>query len=910
MIKKLILFSFIFIGIIMAGETGRIAGRVIDAKSGEPLVGVDVIIEGTTYGAATDENGNYLIINVPVGIYTVAAHYIGYTSARVKNVQIFIDQTTTVDFKLKSAALTVDTVTVTAKRQLVIRSAVQTTRVVSTKEFTRLPVNTLGGVVSLQAGVSGGHFRGGRGGEVAYMVDGISTQDPFYKRSYSNPTTEAIKEVIILTGGFDAEYGDAMSGIVQVVTKEGEDRFSAKIKYLTDEIFGTIGTIAKADKIKAANFGYDRVQGHIGGKLIKGLYYFFAADYFNTEDYASHKYKVPRPSEEISGEAKLTLKRIKNFPKITVSGNITAQQWKWYSESWRYWLDNYAAARQYGSRTQVNFNWLLGNNAVLELKGGYFFQDRLQAPIDWEAIDADSNNILRKIGIWDPYIFKGEDYVLYNETLSPEEAVRNMYLMPDSEQYVQYSYGLNNPYGIYGMYIGEGDYRLFHYRASRTYTIKGDFTYNYKKIHEIKTGVETKLYDLRLYENSLPWDPEPFWDAYNYTPMQLALYLQDRADFEGLIVRTGLRVDYVNSDAYKRMYPDSLHRNDTVKAKPRYQISPRLGIAFPITDRVKFRFSYGHFFQNPGFTYLYESLHADIARRGNIIVGDPDLDAEKTIAYETGFEAQISDYFAFDFTVFYKDIYGLIGTTVVPALPISYFLYSNIDFGRVKGFEITFRKILHNFWYLNISYTYQIAKGTGADPLSHYMSSAAVQKDYYLSFDIPHTLNINPGISLPRGLPFFLGGWDISFVAKYVAGTPYTPTDERGNRAGEYNSARRPANFSIDSRVYKSFNIGKFAMTFYFDIYNLLNTELIYGVHSATGSPSWDGSIITPSQFPSGYIMVGDFYYHPAMDENHDGYITGTEWYNAYMAAREPLVNNVDNYGNPRLVRLGISIEF
>ncbi len=909
MVKKLILFLFIFAGLIIAGETGRIAGRVVDAKTGEPLIGVDVIVEGTPYGAATDENGNYLIINVPVGTYTVAAHYIGYTVARVKGVKVLIDQTTTVDFRLKPAALTTDTVTVTAKRQLVIKTAVQTARVVSTKEFTRLPVNTLGGVVSLQAGVSGGHFRGGRTGEVAYVVDGISTQDPFYKNSYSNPSTEAIKEVIVLTGGFDAEYGDAMSGVVQVVTREGEDKFSFKIKYLTDELFGPIGELAKADRIKAANFGYDRVQGHIGGRLVKGLYYFVAGDYYNTEDYAAHRYKVPRPNEQIGIEGKLTLKKIKGFPKITVGGNLTAEQWKWYSETWRYWLDHYVARKQYGRRLQTNFNWLLGTNTVIELKAGYFYQDVTVGPVDWDDMEADSNNIWRKLGIWKPYIMKGEKYVLHNDTLPPDSAVRYMYLMPEEDAFKQASYGINNPYGVYGMYVGEGDYRLFHFRSSATYTIKGDLTYNYKKTHEFKTGFETKFFDLKLYENSLPWDPQPFWDAYNYHPMQLAYYVQDRADFEGLILRIGLRFDYLDSDAYKRMFPDSLFRTDTVKAKPKFQISPRLGIAFPITDRIKFRFSYGHFFQTPGFTYLYESLHADIARRGNIIVGDPDLDAEKTIAYETGFEAQLSDYLAFDFTVFYKDIYGLLGTQLIPALPISYYLYQNMDYGRVKGFEITFRKVLHNFWYLNISYTYQIAKGTGADPWSHYLGDMP-QKDYYLSFDRPHTLNINPGISLPRQLPLFLGGWDISFVARYVSGTPYTPTNERGERAGEYNSARRPATFSIDSRIYKSISLGRVALTFYVDIYNILNTELITNVHSATGSPSWDGRIITPSQFPSGYIIIVDIFYHPAMDTDHDGYITSNEWYNAYMAARKPLVDNVDNYGNPRIVRLGISIEF
>ncbi len=357
------------------------------------------------------------------------------------------------------------------------------------------------------------------------------------------------------------------------------------------------------------------------------------------------------------------------------------------------------------------------------------------------------------------------------------------------------------------------------------------------------------------------------------------------------------------------MIDDSL-----IDAKPKFKISPRLGIAFPITERIKLRFSYGHFFQTPSFTNLYESLMADIVSRGNIIVGDPDLQAQKTVAYETGFEAQLSDIFAFDLTLFYKDIYDLVGTRAVSALPMSYTILTNVEYGRTMGFELGLAKRLSQYWQAKLAYTFQIAKGTAADAWQwytyNYRGIPFTQIDYYLDYDQRHVVNFDFGLSFPENFPFLpLRDFNAGFVFNYGSGFPYTPTDLRGTMTGDLNSGRMPATWNVDSRLSKEFRIGGLKPVLVCDILNLFNHLNVLSVHAATGSPSWDGQVYTVEQFSGGYIP-GDLTYHPARDYNHDGFITQWERYDSYIKARQEIVDSPTNYGPPRRIRVGLELGF
>ncbi|MFN3386485.1 MAG: TonB-dependent receptor [Candidatus Thermochlorobacter sp.] len=219
------------------GTTGKIVGTVIDANTKEPLIGARVVVEGTTLGANTDINGNYVILNVPPGVYKVRASYVGYQTKVVTNVRIKADYTERVDFALVLEGVGVEEIVVRAERALVIKDQTYSAAVVGAEEIQALPVEDINQVIGIQAGVVGGSFRGGRRNEVAYLVDGISVTDVFdgnFSRTFAAGASnfidpQTIQEVQVISGAFNAEYGQAMSGIVNIITKDGGERYAGQV---------------------------------------------------------------------------------------------------------------------------------------------------------------------------------------------------------------------------------------------------------------------------------------------------------------------------------------------------------------------------------------------------------------------------------------------------------------------------------------------------------------------------------------------------------------------------------------------------------------------------------------------------------------------------------------------------------
>ena len=749
---------------------------------------------------------------------------------------------------------------------------------------------------------------------MAYFIDGVQSQDALYGTLWSSPrpTTDAIKEVIIITGGFDPEYGEAMSGVIQTVTKEGGEQMEGRCRTLTDAIF------PRADY----NFGYMKGGVSLGGAIpgLRRLRYFLSGERIHTPFDAGVKYRVPSPREVYTAEGKLTYKLPKTT--LTVYGYNSSYQWQGFSNSYQFWLDHVYANRVRSNKLDFSLNHMLTGVTIVTFKTGWFNTKLMRTQRD-KAIESGD-------WFWNTYKFKAEDFVFgKNDTVidgetipaDPELRTLKLYKLKEvvngdtQDLFIQSEYWHNNPYGVYNLFVGKGDYRLWHYRSTENIYVKGDITHNVRKIHELKVGIDIKRYSLTELTNSLPWDPNPFWEAYTYYPVTGAVYIQDRADFENIVVRGGLRLDYLDANVWKKLYPDSVLNRDTVPVEMKLRVSPRLGISFPITERIKFRFSYGHFFKNPVFSDLYESLKAlknlDIIRRGNIIVGNPDLGAEKTIAYETGFDAQLTDYLGFDLTAFYKDVFDLVGTRPVPALPMSYTTYYNVEYGRILGFEIGFNKSLANYWQTRISYTLQVAKGTAATATDWYFRGGTpIQVDYYLDHDQRHSASIDLGFIFPGDFSISaMKDASVSLIGRYGTGLPYTPTDLKGNQTGDVNSARYPSEFTADARIAKSINLGRLSFDISLDITNLLNTLTVSNVSTVTGSPSNNGTVITFGQF-SGGMVVGDQYYNAARDKNHDGYLTRKEEYDAYIKAYEAIQNPPTNYGPPRKMKLGINLSF
>ena len=203
---------------IYAGTKGKIAGKVTDSN-GETLVGVQVFIEGTTKGTTTDIEGRYSLVNLDPGEYTVVFTYIGFATVKVEKVEVLVDKTTTIDTEMSEEVIEGEEIIVTAERPIVEKDRTTTTSYVSAAQLEDLPLVSINEAINQQAGVVDGHFRGGRTGEVSYLVNGVPINNAFNNGASFDVEQNMVSSLEVISGVFNAEYGQAMSGVVNIVTK-------------------------------------------------------------------------------------------------------------------------------------------------------------------------------------------------------------------------------------------------------------------------------------------------------------------------------------------------------------------------------------------------------------------------------------------------------------------------------------------------------------------------------------------------------------------------------------------------------------------------------------------------------------------------------------------------------------------
>ena len=216
---------------------GKIVGAVTDGATGEPLPGVNVAIEGTLQGAPTNADGSYVILNVRPGTHTIAFSFIGFQTSRVTDVVVSTGQTTRISMVMEEHRIEGQEVIVRAERPLVQKDLTASKKTVIAEEIDALPVESLFGVLATQAGVTTGasgelHVRGGRSNEISYLVDGLAVSNPFNTNGIATRVAiDAIDEMTVISGAFNAEYGKAMSAVVNLVTKEGKDKYEGSLSF-------------------------------------------------------------------------------------------------------------------------------------------------------------------------------------------------------------------------------------------------------------------------------------------------------------------------------------------------------------------------------------------------------------------------------------------------------------------------------------------------------------------------------------------------------------------------------------------------------------------------------------------------------------------------------------------------------
>jgi len=869
--QSLILLIVLFLAatLLVAGTTGKITGIVTDADTGELLVGCNVIIEGTYQGAATGANGEYFILNVPPGIYRMRANMIGYKALVVENIVVSVDLTTNQDFQISSTVLAGEEVVVVAQRPMIRKDVTSSSARVTSEELAAVPLETFQEIIRTQAGIVDGHFRGGRKGETLYMIDGMPATDPFRGDFAANIENEAIQEMEIITGSFNAEYGTAMSGVVNIITKDGNNDFHGSLNVYTGQWF----TASHADifpNIRRFNpFSINNIQSSLSGALLKDrLFYYVTGRWYEEQGYYwgrrifnpwDGSYKSPNERRVLVthdfDEVMALLDQIVNTPGAdTLSFILATGDSTWIP------MNPYEKLNLQGKLT-----WRITNK--LSLKYNLVTEN----PQNFLAI-SDPNKMIYKeydnAFRYNPEGTLSRQSYNYNQTVQivHQLSSKTFYTLGINQFSTNYKeYYFDDPadpdYGQLASRLNDMPSYTFniggivnhHYNRNTTsWIIRGDLTSQINKRHQLKAGLEWQSHQLNYHDNRFDLTTGlSLGDTLDVKPIQMAVYVQDKIEFADIIVNAGLRLDYF--DPNTRMPVDPTDPNirsplrswlkDLPRAElekiwwyevnPKIQISPRLGLAYPITDQGVIHISYGHFFQIPSFERLYTNPEWELGNDiGDIkTMGNPDLKAEQTISYEIGLQQQLSQDLKLNIDYYVRDVRGWINKEkrVRARDGRLYDQFINSEFASIRGVTLVLKRRFQEGYSFSVDYTFQLAEGTGSDPnagVSRLTSGVPIEKQVLpLDWDRRHTLNASVVLGVPND-------WTVSILATLGSGLPYNAIARNTPSPFLRNDGRKPVYKNVDIKAAKTMRLLRLNHTLYIKLNNafdLLNETDVYG---------------------------------------------------------------------------------
>ncbi len=542
--------------------------------------------------------------------------------------------------------------------------------------------------------------------------------------------------------------------------------------------------------------------------------------------------------------------------------------------------------------------------------------------------------------------------------------------------------GSYNPWGLPNQGFATSGSGVFQFRDGSNWTLDGSFTQLFSTgefAHNFKTGFQGTIYEMYKHYNGLPYDGNPFFDVYDdgrfggnlyadnevvkertnkaYTPVKVGLYVQDQIEYKGIIISPGLRFDFFdpNSQYRSELDPFVSIRADSgfAAASVKVQVSPRVNIAYPITETSNVRLSYGMYFQMPLLNYLYDNFAVDVLR-GNNILGDPNMEAQRTNQYEVEYTLGLTEDLVFSATTYYKDIYNQLGLMYVPTVPNPFWQYVTAEYGSSRGIELNFRKQpmpTENFAF-DLNYNLGFLTGTSAGPASNYGiiidpytdKPAFPLSEYSMPNDLRHNLKGNfrfywlddQGPSI--GGIMLLENTNIILTSTYRSGYPYTRTDRNGVAIAERNADRGPSFWGLDARVSRTIMLndifgesaGKTTIQLFVDINNLLNRTVVTGLYATTGDPLDDGrtfdrqvgdfnstTYYKEAKFENAstfaatqYDMYGNRLYNEMADFDKNGMVTQAEIFESYFKYIETVVAFRGNFQAPRTIYFGMMFNF
>jgi outer membrane receptor for ferrienterochelin and colicin len=950
---------------LFAGTTGKLMGKVKDDKE-KPVPYASVIISGEGFqtGIQTDKNGNYFIINIPPGTYTVSCQRGGFATSQTNGVKINVDETKKLNIKMISASIAIQGIVVSEeKEEMVKRDVASSQTSINSEQIQVMATDDVSDILALQTGVNviGGEVfvRGGRSNEVQYSVDGMSVSDPVDGGSALTLDTDAIADMKTITGGLTAEYGNAQSGVVNIVTKSGSSDYHGKLEASSDHLLGDDIDNSNSDVVKFA-IGGPVLTSFVSENLRKKFTFFFNAaanwydgrvkDYYVSDPVEELKY-LTQPSftsfdpydgrEDFAGfdlgdrnyndyNANLKVKYDFNpLQKLTFAVRGDKSKYRPYAHAWKYAMDYYFAGESSQAQYIATYDHSFNSMTNLKVKASYYHKETESGPngVDRDSyfVRDDANfNIFADNAI---YNCTGINYLTDDSGVIGENALYNWTINSDAQEKPIGDFV--RPGTIFGNYVDD---------ENQVLNMRADLEFQLNQIHGFKTGVEVIKHTIRKNQIASPWDIDAFryedylnnygnpqyWvysvndsiiysetelpeysedfiknlydldDLYNATlaasgqtdgyeaePWQFAYYLQDKMEWEGMIVNAGLRFDaWYLGEKYKIIKNNGIEVWEEFDKEDQMQlmVSPRMGISHPISETAVMHFAYNYQNQLPQMQYVFTTARPEDAITSNtqIIVGNPDLEPQTTITYEVGLQKQLSEDYVMDITAYYKNIYNYVSTRKVTDPDdetISWYEYFSDDYGSARGLDIGFNKRLANFITGQVSYSLSWANGNNSDTVVQ--DEATNLREFPLDWDMRHNFSTSVTWKVQKGEEFYVPYTDfrlpfddfsVNMTYSVQSGRPYTPTTQEGN-ALDTNSALKPHTEEANMKITKTFAFNEnSSVKVYCSIDNLFDKTNVNNVYSITGSPYYDGADI--SEPNSDYVAEEVKYIHDLATKN------------------------------------------
>ncbi|MGH7608314.1 MAG: TonB-dependent receptor [Gemmatimonadales bacterium] len=896
-----------------AQSNGAITGHVRRRDGAVPIAGAQVGLDGR-WMAVTDTAGYYRLREVRSGWHLITVRAIGFETVRRDSVLVRAGQTSVVNLFVDVYTIDRPVVVEAYADSILDPAVVASVQRIGGEELRRFPVTTLEEAVALSAGAVGESYRGGRLGQQAFILDGLGVKNQL--DASTGPLgvripPDLLTEATLATNGFSARYGQAISGLINVVTKDGGDVWTGRAAFETDRpLWGT------------ADLGLDRVVAAVDGPLGRAGGLVAVLDVEGRLD--ADPVHAPAPSDprdprsdrpamlpHNSGErydaaAKLRL-ALNGLYTLRLFALRSAEQRLLYDPAYKY-DTRWAPARKVTGNLVSAHLQRATNSFLADIRVGYFTRDFFRGTLAEEPAYRFGALTGRS------FRFVGEDIAHAQDTSAAQAAIPGLNAPDLSDR---------SPWGVPAFFRGRGSNGEVAWNRYRELRGQLDFSAGGPRA-DVYFGAELSRQRVLTFQRVLGYLPAgdsiPPPTAARFSPTSAAAYVEGQAHGDDFVVTFGLRYDQFDPGAG---VPGSV-------GGPRRTINPRLGFS-TVLKGATFVASWGRFSQAPDFQYLVDAAFDDTLRTGRFRRGNPNLGFEDATQYEFSLRMRPSPTTTLRVNVFNKLLDGLVASVPLGVDPDST-IFGNLDFGNVKGAEVIAERLFDGRWGVRVAYTLQQAQATATDafelvrririgPGGDTINPARVQ--FPLDYDRRHSLTVVGQARIPDGVgPRLAGvrplaGLEAATIVRASSGLPFTRTNATGDTLiGLPNSNRLPPVITVDLLLRRPVRVAGREGSVYVDVRNLLNRRNVVAVRRDTGEPD-----LGPQQIAA--LAERAYQAHPEAipyespryrafaDLDGNGLIAEhAELYPMFLAAAQDYTQPLFSFGPPRMFRLGFELLF